>query len=101
MRGNEGLLKNDRILRIQAGRDEIGREFRDLFALFLGGVVFGQRVQIRQKEIAIVFARVLKLYEIPESPQVITQMHPPGGLEDRKSTRLNSSHSQISYAVFF
>src|SRR5688572_32376138 len=23
-----------------------------------------------------------------------------GGLEDRKSTRLNSSHSQISYAVF-
>src|SRR5438270_92707 len=28
--------------------------------------------------------------------------HPGGGelLEDRKSTRLNSSHSQISYAVF-
>src|SRR2546430_17698328 len=26
---------------------------------------------------------------------------PPGGVpEDRKSTRLNSSHSQISYAVF-
>src|SRR5688572_31341622 len=24
----------------------------------------------------------------------------PGVLEDRKSTRLNSSHSQISYAVF-
>src|SRR2546427_4853588 len=24
----------------------------------------------------------------------------PGYLEDRKSTRLNSSHSQISYAVF-
>src|SRR2546430_5185007 len=24
----------------------------------------------------------------------------PGGLVDRKSTRLNSSHSQISYAVF-
>src|SRR2546430_3586682 len=23
-----------------------------------------------------------------------------GGLQDRKSTRLNSSHSQISYAVF-
>src|SRR2546430_2898841 len=23
-----------------------------------------------------------------------------GGVEDRKSTRLNSSHSQISYAVF-
>src|SRR2546427_8045928 len=31
--------------------------------------------------------------------------HPPvarvGSVEDRKSTRLNSSHSQISYAVFF
>src|SRR2546430_13614652 len=25
---------------------------------------------------------------------------PQGGKEDRKSTRLNSSHSQISYAVF-
>src|SRR2546427_3761688 len=25
---------------------------------------------------------------------------PVGGLQDRKSTRLNSSHSQISYAVF-
>src|SRR2546427_8717918 len=24
----------------------------------------------------------------------------PGGVGDRKSTRLNSSHSQISYAVF-
>src|SRR5712691_13551972 len=30
-------------------------------------------------------------------------LHTPGGVgcgEDRKSTRLNSSHSQISYAVF-
>src|SRR2546427_7774327 len=25
---------------------------------------------------------------------------PPKGIRDRKSTRLNSSHSQISYAVF-
>src|SRR2546428_11882189 len=25
---------------------------------------------------------------------------PPGGARDRKSTRLNSSHDQISYAVF-
>src|SRR2546427_6593622 len=30
-----------------------------------------------------------------ESPELL-----PLGLEDRKSTRLNSSHSQISYAVF-
>src|SRR2546427_4100694 len=26
--------------------------------------------------------------------------HTPAGRQDRKSTRLNSSHSQISYAVF-
>src|SRR2546422_5060223 len=26
--------------------------------------------------------------------------HPPGGEADRKSTRLNSSHGYISYAVF-
>src|SRR5689334_25374156 len=26
--------------------------------------------------------------------------HPPRGRRDRKSTRLNSSHSSISYAVF-
>src|SRR5688572_31369269 len=27
-------------------------------------------------------------------------VHPPAAHPDRKSTRLNSSHSQISYAVF-
>src|SRR2546430_5088888 len=27
-------------------------------------------------------------------------VHPPARAQDRKSTRLNSSHSQISYAVF-
>src|SRR3712207_7164568 len=26
--------------------------------------------------------------------------HPPSGIPDRKSTRLNSSHANISYAVF-
>src|SRR5256886_7367467 len=29
-----------------------------------------------------------------------SQLRPPSGPSDRKSTRLNSSHSQISYAVF-
>src|SRR5688572_32137548 len=29
-----------------------------------------------------------------------TQLDEPNPLRDRKSTRLNSSHSQISYAVF-
>src|SRR3712207_7111281 len=28
------------------------------------------------------------------------ELLPPGGGEDRKSTRLNSSHANISYAVF-
>src|SRR2546430_13755822 len=28
------------------------------------------------------------------------ERHAQGSLQDRKSTRLNSSHSQISYAVF-
>src|SRR5688572_18506049 len=31
---------------------------------------------------------------------LVSQQDPKRGLEDRKSTRLNSSHSQISYAVF-
>src|SRR5690348_18208353 len=31
---------------------------------------------------------------------VMRQRHEPGRVEDRKSTRLNSSHPSISYAVF-
>src|SRR5688572_31039694 len=31
---------------------------------------------------------------------LLHQVVPDGATEDRKSTRLNSSHSQISYAVF-
>src|SRR5688572_32378763 len=33
-------------------------------------------------------------------PSPVSQCAEPTGEEDRKSTRLNSSHSQISYAVF-
>src|SRR2546430_13746213 len=38
----------------------------------------------------------------PVSTKTIAQMRgaPPERIRDRKSTRLNSSHSQISYAVF-
>src|SRR2546430_15656640 len=40
----------------------------------------------------------------PHAPAQIPERevfhHQPGVLVDRKSTRLNSSHSQISYAVF-
>src|SRR2546430_9416179 len=48
---------------------------------------------------------VLPLLVTPADPHV-PRLHLPGGRgpqqtgEDRKSTRLNSSHSQISYAVF-
>src|SRR5438270_8356257 len=45
------------------------------------------------------------LFRSSEQPGRHEQDHPgvaaaPGHPEDRKSTRLNSSHSQISYAVF-
>src|SRR2546430_10354507 len=33
-------------------------------------------------------------------PRDGAKLRPVGGFGDRKSTRLNSSHSQISYAVF-
>src|SRR2546430_13743599 len=36
----------------------------------------------------------------PESDEMRAEMPKPTGALDRKSTRLNSSHSQISYAVF-
>src|SRR2546422_8170328 len=35
-----------------------------------------------------------------EVPPEIVERGPPPGDEDRKSTRLNSSHGYISYAVF-
>src|SRR2546421_7492044 len=36
----------------------------------------------------------------PTSPTCSLQSPPDDGRRDRKSTRLNSSHDQISYAVF-
>src|SRR2546430_13620354 len=38
-----------------------------------------------------------QLAQIPEAQSALVALDPN---EDRKSTRLNSSHSQISYAVF-
>src|SRR5688572_32511875 len=35
-----------------------------------------------------------------QAPPLTLALSPEGRGEDRKSTRLNSSHSQISYAVF-
>src|SRR2546430_9136361 len=44
----------------------------------------------------------LSIHEGRSATLRTTRFHPPGSWErpDRKSTRLNSSHSQISYAVF-
>src|SRR2546430_10161734 len=41
-------------------------------------------------------------YNVPRAPRDYVMQSDPeiGPAQDRKSTRLNSSHSQISYAVF-
>src|SRR2546427_7898975 len=47
------------------------------------------------------------LMDLEETPRIVSRLQVAGPseahgmvLQDRKSTRLNSSHSQISYAVF-
>src|SRR5688572_31895853 len=45
-------------------------------------------------------AEILKAIELCEFACSLPQIAAGEVLEDRKSTRLNSSHSQISYAVF-
>src|SRR3712207_8144015 len=43
----------------------------------------------------------VKQYEVITDTEWLRQEHPDWGhLQDRKSTRLNSSHANISYAVF-
>src|SRR2546421_9488989 len=37
---------------------------------------------------------------LPQILMVASRKHSSTGIQDRKSTRLNSSHDQISYAVF-
>src|SRR2546430_8983105 len=45
-------------------------------------------------------ARIVHLDDVPrDEPREVVRVHAPRQV-DRKSTRLNSSHSQISYAVF-
>src|SRR3712207_8793749 len=46
---------------------------------------------------------VVTIYEVPDeatASALILTVKAPGHLKDRKSTRLNSSHANISYAVF-
>src|SRR5690554_7008923 len=40
------------------------------------------------------------LLHLTTVPGTTDHLHPLGQIEDRKSTRLNSSHVRISYAVF-
>src|SRR5206468_12752925 len=49
--------------------------------------------------VKVVFASTRQVYGRPRSLPV-TEQHLVTPTEDRKSTRLNSSHDQISYAVF-
>src|SRR2546430_9535879 len=63
-------------------------------ALTLLGMIRGE--QHRYAEAEVLFGRVVQLN--PKS--VVARTHLANALADRKSTRLNSSHSQISYAVF-
>src|SRR5688572_30937889 len=69
--------------------------------LFPYTTLFRSSSQRRSVDVAHAEADRLKLRF---SRAVGINRRPPGGIlkqaEDRKSTRLNSSHSQISYAVF-
>src|SRR2546430_5151629 len=55
---------------------------------------------VRQVIDGIVEIKIVVVHAVHEVPQVVDAGHREAALEDRKSTRLNSSHSQISYAVF-
>src|SRR5258708_22433261 len=43
---------------------------------------------------------VAEVYSISGEYDLLVKAHPPADAGDRKSTRLNSSHQIISYAVF-
>src|SRR3989475_5818722 len=76
--------------------------------LFPYTTLFRSRILVVDDEASIreLCVRILgRTYEVspaPDGPTAITmaRAQTPDLLLDRKSTRLNSSHSQISYAVF-
>src|SRR5436309_4860234 len=61
-----------------------------------------RRVQVRHR--ALVFADEKEVHQLPvvghERREALRVVAPLRIVEDRKSTRLNSSHVKISYAVF-
>src|SRR2546430_13140317 len=62
------------------------------FAAFDFHLLRGIEQQLRGAETALIHERHSDIYQRRRAAA--------GAVQDRKSTRLNSSHSQISYAVF-
>src|SRR5690606_24508766 len=58
------------------------------------------RAQHGQREAGGGVLRHVDVDETAFGPAVARLLHAPPGIADRKSTRLNSSHVKISYAVF-
>src|SRR2546430_13012897 len=58
--------------------------------------------QLAQRRRLAGFAKFLQCFILLSQNGMYASLHEfiPGERKDRKSTRLNSSHSQISYAVF-
>src|SRR5688572_31528984 len=61
------------------------------------GAVFPVEPQVRRE---ILLGRVVLQQRVEKDAGREADPHAPLDQRDRKSTRLNSSHSQISYAVF-
>src|SRR2546430_11737891 len=78
---------------------KIGHQIEQLLGLLLGEMVLLRALK-KQRFLLVHVLRFLLPHRAPE--QIGLPQRKPGEAigEDRKSTRLNSSHSQISYAVF-
>src|SRR2546427_1408090 len=60
----------------------------------------GQPVTLTPTEFRIISFLARNAGRVVTQADLLTKVWSPEHKEDRKSTRLNSSHSQISYAVF-
>src|SRR5690554_7619755 len=86
----------------------VSEKFRRVLEAYQIEVDYGRNIEAyraKQDNISYDFLRVgrLALYRLSNDGQQAWLWHPNKewiALEDRKSTRLNSSHVRISYAVF-
>src|SRR5207253_5359745 len=83
-------------LGVDADRDQVGREVEYLVLRFAAVGLGGQCVVVRDEVEA--FVLLLQLDPVLGRTQVVPEVETPCGAQDRKSTRLNSSHVAISYA---